>query len=79
MAPGSFQVTASSNEPSDAGDPDVVIAPDGSGGFTVRLRAERLGEGAGRTYTLTATARDLADNVATVTTTCTVPHDQGRP
>jgi len=79
VAPGSFQVTASSNEPSDPGDPDVVIAPDGSGGFTVRLRAERLGEGAGRTYTLTATARDLADNVATVTTTCTVPHDQGRP
>ena len=42
----------------------------------VELRAERLGSGSGRLYTLTATATDLADNVRTVTATCDVPHDR---
>jgi hypothetical protein len=78
VAPGSLQVTATSDEPSDPNDPDVLIAPDGSGGFLVELRAERAGSGAGRVYTMTATAKDLADNVQTVTATCTVPHDQGK-
>jgi hypothetical protein len=72
----SLRVTATSNEPSDPNDPDVVVIPDGSGGFVVELRAERLGSGSGRLYTLTATATDLADNVRTLTATCAVPHDQ---
>ncbi len=72
----SLHVAATSNEPSDPSHPDVVVGPDGSGGFVVELRAERLGSGSGRVYTLTATARDLADNVQTVTATCVVPHDQ---
>ena len=72
----SLKVTATSNEPSDPSDPDVVVTPDGSGGFMVELRAERLGAGSGRLYTLTATATDLADNVRTVTATCDVPHDR---
>ena len=72
----SLQVTATSSEPSDPGDPDVVVTPDGSGGFIVRLRAERNGNGPGRVYTVTATTTDLADNVRTVTSTCAVPHDQ---
>lgn len=76
---GSLELAGRSDEPSDASDPDIVVAPDGSGGFNVELRAERLGTGAGRTYTLTATARDLAGNVETLTTTCTVPHDRGKP
>ena len=65
-----------SNEPSDPSDPDFVVTPDGSGGFVVNLRAERLGSGSGRVYTLTATAKDLANNVRTMTATCAVPHDQ---
>jgi hypothetical protein len=73
-----LQVTATSNEPSDPADPDAVVKPDGSGGFVVELRADRLGSGSGRVYTLTATSTDLADNVRTVTATCTVPHDQGK-
>jgi hypothetical protein len=73
VAPGSFQVTGSSNEPSDPNNPDVVIAPNGSGGYAVQLRAERLGSGTGRTYTLNATATDLAGNTATATAECNVP------
>ena len=78
VAPGSLQVTATSDEPSDPNDPDVLVTPDGSGGFVVELRAERGGSGPGRLYTMTATAKDLAGNVRTVTATCTVPHDQGK-
>ena len=76
LAAGSFKVTGTSNEPSDLNNPDVVITPNASGGYDVQLRADRLGSRAGRVYTLNATATDLAGNTATVTATCTVPHDQ---
>lgn len=82
VAPGKFKVTATSNQPilfTDPKDPDIVITPTASGGYTVQLRADRLGSVAtDRIYTIEATARDVARNVATVTATCTVPHDQGR-
>ncbi len=78
LAPGTFQVTGASNEPSSGlEDPEIVITPNGSGGFTVQLQAERSGSGRGRVYTLSATATDNAGNVATATATCIVPHDQG--
>jgi len=75
LAAGSLMVTGASNEPIDPSDPAIVVSPNGSGGFVVQLEADRLGSGAGRIYTLTATAADLAGNVATSTATCTVPHD----
>ena len=50
---------------------DIVIS-----GGRVRVRAERDGNGAGRTYVVTATATDVAGNSATRTGTCTVPHDK---
>jgi len=76
LAPGSLNVTGISNEPSsDPSDPEIVITPNGSGGFTVQLQAARLGTGNGRIYTLTATAIDIAGNSVTATATCTVPHD----
>lgn len=78
VAPGSFSVTGTSNEPSNSADPDIVIKPNGSDGFTVQLRADRLGTGTGRIYTITATATDRGGNTATSTATCTVPHDQGQ-
>jgi len=76
LAPGSLVVTGVSSEPENGlgdGDtaPDVVIA-----GGTVQLRAERAGTGTGRVYTLTATATDVAGNLATATATCRVPHDR---
>lgn len=75
LAPGSFNVSGTSNEPSDPNNPDIVITPNSSGGYVVQLRADRLGSGTGRVYTLNATATDLAGNVATATATCSVPHD----
>jgi sugar lactone lactonase YvrE len=76
VAPGSFHVTGTSNEP--PGAPEISITPNGSGGYVIALQADRLGNGNGRTYTLTATAADLAGNTRTVTSTCVVPHDQGK-
>ena len=77
LAPGSLHVTGASNEPpSGLEDPEIVITPNGSGGFTVQLQADRLGGGRGRVYTLNATAMDNAGNVATATATCIVPHDK---
>jgi probable HAF family extracellular repeat protein len=79
LVPGSLKVTGSSNEPSsDAKDPEIVITPNGSGGFTVQLQVDRSGSGKGRIYTLNATALDNAGNSITATATCTVPHDKGK-
>jgi hypothetical protein len=77
LTPGSFKLTGTSNEPSDPYNPDIVITPNGTGGYVVQLRADRLATGAGRVYTLNATASDLAGNVTTKQATCSVPHDQG--
>jgi PKD repeat protein len=76
LAPGGLVITATSSEAADGrGDghtaPDVVIA-----GGLVTLRAERAGTGTGRTYTITATATDLAGNTTRRTSTCVVPHDR---
>ena len=42
----------------------------------VKLRAERAGNGSGRTYTLTVTCTDAAGNRTVRTATVLVPHDQ---
>jgi hypothetical protein len=76
VAPGALQVTATSSDPSSPD--DVLVTPDGAGGFVVYLRAERRGNGPDRIYTISATATDRADNTRTVTVTCVVPHDQGK-
>jgi hypothetical protein len=75
--PGSFHVTGSSNEPDGVVDSDIEIVPGGSGGFVIALRADRLGSGGGRAYTLTASANDLAGNAVNSAAVCTVPRDQG--
>jgi hypothetical protein len=76
LALDSFTVDGVSNEP--GAETDVVIGRVQSGGFVVRLRAERLGGGHGRIYSLRASAKDRAGNATVVTGTCTVPHDQRR-
>jgi hypothetical protein len=76
VAAGSLTITGHSNQPSESNRPTIVVEPDGAGGFVVELEADRLGNGDGRIYTLTATATDLAGNVATSRAICMVPHDQ---
>jgi hypothetical protein len=76
LAADSLTVTGESNEPMKSGNPTIVLEPSGAGGFVIELQADRLGNGAGRIYTLTATSTDLVGNVATTTATCTVPHDR---
>ena len=49
-----------------------------SGNLTLNLRAEQLGTGAGRIYTVTAACTDKSGNTATKATTVRVPHDQGK-
>jgi hypothetical protein len=70
----SFNVTAASNEAADPS--DIAITGTGTAPRTVALRAERLGNGSGRVYTVTATATDIAGNTTTAVATCTVPHNQ---
>ena len=72
----SFNVTAFSNELANPG-PDIVITGTGLQPRTVQLRAERLGTGNGRVYTIIATAANGAGVTRTSTATCTVVHDQG--
>ena len=73
----SFSVSASSNEPpSIAGQSDTQIAGSGTAPRTIALRADRLGTGTGRIYTITANATDAAGNTTSATATCLVPHNQ---
>jgi hypothetical protein len=72
----SFTVTGTSNELQDPSAPDIIITGTGQGPHTVQLRADRLGTGTGRVYTLTSTVTDAAGNVVNVISTCVVPHDQ---
>jgi hypothetical protein len=73
-----FAVSATSSESADPNrGPDIVITGSGLGPETVTLRADRLGTGPGRTYTITATASDIAGNTTSQNAVCVVPHDQG--
>jgi hypothetical protein len=76
IAPGSFEVKATSNEPLDPS--DVAVTEDGNGGLIVELRAERSGGSESRVYSLTVKAKDLAGNEVTGTASCVVPHDKGK-
>jgi len=53
---------------------DIEIKPDGR----IFLRAERSGNGTGRVYTLTYTARDAAGNTTQATAQVKVPRNQGK-
>ncbi len=64
-------VSVTSNEP-DSGLGDILIQPDG----TILLRAERLGSGNGRIYTIAYSAQDAAGNITTKSVMVTVPHNK---
>jgi hypothetical protein len=65
--------SVSSNEPINA-DGDWVI----SGNLTLNLRADRLGTGTGRVYSITVQCTDGAGNSASRAVDVSVPHDQRR-
>jgi hypothetical protein len=76
--------SATSSEPDDQpgnGDGnttgDVQDATIGSPDPSVLLRAERSGDGPGRVYALTYTARDASGNAASALAIVAVPHDTG--
>jgi hypothetical protein len=49
-----------------------------TGPMSVDLRADRAGNGTGRTYVIAVRCADASGNASTATTTVTVPHDQGK-
>jgi uncharacterized repeat protein (TIGR01451 family) len=66
-------LSVSSSEPSDGQQPDWIVVD----AHHLQLRAERLGDGPGRTYTILITATNDQGGVSTATATVLVPHDQG--
>jgi hypothetical protein len=70
-------VSVTSNEP-DSGLGDIQGFVVGTPSTSGQLRAERLGSGSGRTYSFTYSGADKAGNLASCTTTVSVPHDQGK-
>jgi hypothetical protein len=73
----SFNTDVASSEPASPGQSDATTTGTGLDPRTISVRATRLGNGPGRTYTLSASATDRAGNVTTAVATCVVPHDQG--
>jgi hypothetical protein len=69
LDPGSFKVTGASSDPVDG----QIVITGGPNQFNVQIGADK-----DEVYTLTATASDLAGNIATQQATCSVPHDQGK-
>jgi hypothetical protein len=63
------KLTLTSNEPINPSDWQVVDA------HTIRVRAQRLGGGSGRIYSVVITATDPLGSAATTTLRVTVPHD----
>ncbi len=57
---------------------DILGARLGTADFDFFLRAERSGNGTGRTYTATYTATDASGNAASASAGAVVPHDQGK-
>lgn len=84
LTAGVSLVSVTSSEPDDeprAGDGnttgDMADAAVGTSDCLVLLRAERTGDGPGRTYALTYAARDTSGNTTTALGVVTVPHNLG--
>jgi len=83
--PSVVLTSVESNEPDDAkgnGDgktvDDIQGADIGTEDYEILLRAERAGNGDGRTYTITYTVTDASGNSTIVSVTVIVPHDHGK-
>jgi len=84
-APVARLIRAASSEPDDApggGDgqttEDIAGAEVGSADAEIQLRAERSGQGPGRTYELTYVVTDASGNAISALAVVSVPHDQGQ-
>jgi hypothetical protein len=77
-APPSCRITGvTSNEPVNGlGDGDASPDWEITGSLTLKLRAERSGNGKGRVYTVSVTCSDAFQNRSTATVGVLVPHDQ---
>jgi hypothetical protein len=82
--PVSIEVTVDDATSGAAGFVLSAVPPEDAVGFELGtadvfglLRAERLGNGGDRVYTLTYTAHDFAGNAGTCDVTVSVPHDRG--
>jgi hypothetical protein len=69
LLPGSFTITGTSNQPANGG----IVITGGPNQFNIQLSADK-----DAIYTLVAAAKDLAGNITTQQTICSVPHDQGK-
>ena len=68
-----YTLSVTSNEPvSSDGDWQIVDV------HHVQLRADRLGSGSGRVYTVTVTSTDQSGNSSSQAITISVPHNQGK-
>ena len=74
---GTPTITVVSNEPDSGTSAEDVPGDIVIGGGTVKVRAERMGSGTARVYTITASAVDRAGNSTQKTSTCRVAHDSG--
>ena len=68
-------VEVTSSEGPGGADPDVEVPQRWEPGSVLKLRAERLGAGPGRIYTVTATTVDEAGNQSSDSERVIVPHD----
>jgi hypothetical protein len=72
-------LTVTSTEPANGtGDGNTSADWNVIDAYHVQLRAERAGNGGGRTYTITITSTDVSGNSSTQDVTLVVPHDRGR-
>jgi hypothetical protein len=73
-----FAVSVTSSEDDGSGDPDWTepVVDTLTGVISLNLRAERLGTGDGRVYTITVVATDGSGNHSSVAVQIRVPHDK---
>ncbi|HWY29787.1 MAG TPA: LamG-like jellyroll fold domain-containing protein [Candidatus Acidoferrum sp.] len=71
-SPVSKIIQVTSNEPENRFEPDWVI----TGPLSVNLRAERLGMGRGRVYTIQVQCEDSSGNISYNSVNVVVPHDK---
>jgi hypothetical protein len=78
-APKSKIIAVESNEPiNGSGDGDTSPDWEITGDLTLKLRAERSGNGSGRIYTITVECIDAVGNTTIAAVTVVVPHSKGK-